>query len=660
MKLSVSIIILLLSGIAFGQNMVKNGDFEDFKECPENITTSKLETGLEVIPNWVKPTDGTPDYYNSCAKSFKSRTGPNWIGSIEPQSGAGFMGFLLHDEVNEYIQTELTEPLERGVTYTLTFYVAHADKSRFITDQVGGYFTKEKIQKENYKNIYVNPQVRSKSLNYLESGKWIEVKGTFMAEGGEKFLTLGGFNAAPNSREQTANKKGKEKKDLEAKIKENFCYYYIDNVSLTKGTNSFAQISKLNSAFFTDTDKDNLVVNGSFEFSNWLPQHKTSFKTQMNSPVTFGWIMPTGVPADYHNYKSVQGQKVNREYYKYFYQTARSGDACAGITGYHELNDTILKAYSSYIQAEFREPLIAGKVYEISFYAHAGPFSQYSTDDIGAYVSKKEVKQDDRTQIAFEPTVNHKLGEEISYLVGWKKISGMVTAKGGEKYITIGNFNYNAETIEGPNNGTGEFQVKSRKIMEPVAYYYIDDVSVVEEGKTCFSKFTDGFAHNNMVFVFDAKSKEGTKFIEVVDYMHWLSRAMREVDNMGILSQKDEVNYLMEEVSIKRFNQIEKAIKQMKVGGNCSDAVIESFSLIEEKKEFNTNNHVFLVTDGTTQLTKEAIEAIENARLKSMYITIISINGKHTTGLPDNVQVINISEDGWKEEIQDILTERIN
>ena len=59
----------------------------------------------------------------------------------------------------------------------------------------------------------------------------------------------------------------------------------------------------------------------------------------------------------------------------------------------------------------------------------------------------------------------------ITDTLNWIKVSGIYIAQGGEKYITIGNFFDNAHTYEDTLNAQSQY-------IE--AYYYIDDVSVLE------------------------------------------------------------------------------------------------------------------------------------------------------------------------------------
>ena len=68
-------------------------------------------------------------------------------------------------------------------------------------------------------------------------------------------------------------------------------------------------------------------------------------------------------------------------------------------------------------------------------------------------------------------------------MFGWDQVCGVYTAKGGEKFLTLGNFSTNSDTknerMKKPKGFTGKQVVSS--------YYYIDDISVtlIEDEADC-------------------------------------------------------------------------------------------------------------------------------------------------------------------------------
>jgi len=143
------------------------------------------------------------------------------------------------------------------------------------------------------------------------------------------------------------------------------------------------------------------------------------------------------------------------------YQYARTGNAYAGIGLY--VSDNL--NYREYIEGRFIQSLIAGKNYCVEFYV-VRVKSQYAIDAIGAYLSTDSLLS--LSLLSYLPQISNPINNIITDTINWIKISGSFTSTGGEQFITIGNFNddanTNAQYIEGPLPGG--------------AYYFIDDVSV--------------------------------------------------------------------------------------------------------------------------------------------------------------------------------------
>ncbi|MCY7408735.1 MAG: tail fiber domain-containing protein, partial [Chitinophagales bacterium] len=94
----------------------------------------------------------------------------------------------------EYIEQELSNPLDSGILYSVSFYVSRAEYSRYASDRIGVYFSKDSITSTTYLNLPVIPQVENQSGNILtDTLNWTLISNQFIAEGGEKFITIGNF-----------------------------------------------------------------------------------------------------------------------------------------------------------------------------------------------------------------------------------------------------------------------------------------------------------------------------------------------------------------------------------------------------------------------------------------------------------------------------------
>ncbi len=128
-----------------------------------------------------------------------------------------------------------------------------------------------------------------------------------------------------------------------------------------------------------------------------------------------------------------------------------------------------------YIVQHLTNPLVAGKSYYTSFYVSKADRTIYSTKNIGAYfsISQPTVVPGDNYVQAIPQVENH--SGFLTDTVGWTKIEGYFIAQGGEQYITIGNFNSNANT-DTINSGT----TNPIPYDNGTAYYYLDSVSLYD------------------------------------------------------------------------------------------------------------------------------------------------------------------------------------
>ena len=208
-----------------GVNLVPNGDFEFHTACPWNGG----QIGLAAP--WFAATDGTCDHYHSCATTAFVSAPTNAVGQQVPYDGQGYAGiFVYGPDVNvagsnyrEYIEVPLLSPLAAGQTYRLSFYVSRAENYAAAIAEVGAHFSAGPVIVNSYTEVLnVVPQVENSSTNLLLSTtNWMLVQGTFVAAGGESYLTLGNFRADTNTTAVPASG-----------LYTNFCYYYIDHVSL--------------------------------------------------------------------------------------------------------------------------------------------------------------------------------------------------------------------------------------------------------------------------------------------------------------------------------------------------------------------------------------------------------------------------------------------
>jgi len=198
MKKILLIFFLLFVLKGMSQNLVPNGDMEQYDHHYSYIC---FDSTYLTAKNWYSPTTATPDYLNS--SSCWTRGVPqNFCGYQFAHGGNGYslQGLFIQypdSEYREYIQVELTDSLIAGKKYNVSFYVSLADSSEYATDDYAAAFSNNPLHDTSVLPPVLNylPQISNIHGNFLTSKTdWMKISGSFIAAGGEKYMTLGNFN----------------------------------------------------------------------------------------------------------------------------------------------------------------------------------------------------------------------------------------------------------------------------------------------------------------------------------------------------------------------------------------------------------------------------------------------------------------------------------
>lgn len=210
--LYILILLLIISvGSSKAQNLLLNGDFEDYTTCPTGYTDPFQAPNYEINKciGWTKPTYGTSDYFNQCANGNLVGITTTTLGYQQPYSGDGYLGaFFISlqggegtDGYNgimwwEYIQGQFITPLEANKTYQISFKISLAEYSDLALKEFGAYISVNAISSPNSANLTVTPQLKFVApAYYSDTANWVSVSGTYLASGGEKYITIGNFKS---------------------------------------------------------------------------------------------------------------------------------------------------------------------------------------------------------------------------------------------------------------------------------------------------------------------------------------------------------------------------------------------------------------------------------------------------------------------------------
>jgi gliding motility-associated-like protein len=251
---------------ARGQNLVPNGSFEQYSNCPTFISMpgnyiiaySPDYLLFPYVDSWVTPAaEGTPDFYHACGGGGPASIPRNLIGYQPARTGRAYAGIIGYydyngnaaDAIGEALSTKLTDTLIRDSAYCVTFYVSPA-LSNFlppaVLNEIGAHLSDTLLNAPAAHNLTLPYHIVSDtSVHMTDTARWYEVKDFMVAKGGERFLTIGRFrrSAAPAFTRLGA-------------AGDVWTYSYIDDVSVVKITpqytsRSFAACDSLASGSMT-------------------------------------------------------------------------------------------------------------------------------------------------------------------------------------------------------------------------------------------------------------------------------------------------------------------------------------------------------------------------------------------------------------------------
>ncbi len=234
-------IVLLILGIAMnaraqhGENLVLNGGFE-LRSIDLNGDTVCPGGGGQIGWTQVWGTAlGSVDYFNACSNEMYPDFGvPNNRGGYQDDSnfGQAYAAFgsysLQMSNAREFIWQELPSALKRGQGYRVSFKVSLMDSMNFAVDNIAVLFSEGSTQGWSKSQLFASkPQVESEKDQLLDKKvEWITVSGQFVADGGEKHLTIGTFKPDEELYYQRID-------SIPTIINHwDLCGYYIDDVEL--------------------------------------------------------------------------------------------------------------------------------------------------------------------------------------------------------------------------------------------------------------------------------------------------------------------------------------------------------------------------------------------------------------------------------------------
>ena len=208
------------------QNLVKNPGFELYHGTPieysNDVSKAIGWTGLN-----------TADYFNDDKEARHNYEYKKQLVFLyKAHSGTSYAGFRIQKKYKEFVEAELTNTLQEGKTYEISWYISLSDHCLYKLDNLGFWLSEKPV---SLTEIGKKTPCTIVPIGEREDDKpdWVLMKSTYVANGREKYITVGNFN--PNQRKELTYRQ--EVNDLNDYLYKKFkktreAYYYIDDVSV--------------------------------------------------------------------------------------------------------------------------------------------------------------------------------------------------------------------------------------------------------------------------------------------------------------------------------------------------------------------------------------------------------------------------------------------
>lgn len=220
--------------VAFSQQLITNGDFEQLDSCPKYVGD------IQVAHGWHNG-GMTPDLFSTCTNGHENGLNipDNYAGSKKSINGNCYAGIVLFTkrlqspdkknyELNESIWTNLAVPTSLGKVYELKFWVAPADSSYFTSKYITATLSANSFNEKESNTVQV--LIISIEDESVSLDGWKKVSMTFTSDKNWRYISIGLLRNVFSYKQYLYSiDKNKLKKGHSSEM---VCYYYIDNISL--------------------------------------------------------------------------------------------------------------------------------------------------------------------------------------------------------------------------------------------------------------------------------------------------------------------------------------------------------------------------------------------------------------------------------------------
>ena len=211
-KLFLFLFIIILKQHAYAQlNLVYNSGFEQYSHCPDGldqIMYAYCWNGIDTSwnPSMADSLDPPcmPEYINGCSTSMTCSEPSNGHFYQYPHKGNGMaQAYMYYNDTflsapygRDYIQGRLRSTLIVGQSYCVTFYTVMDNGSAYAINHIGAYLDDASMDTSTancgHPQTEYTPQILDTAI-INDTLNWVRIQGSFIANGTEKFITIGNF-----------------------------------------------------------------------------------------------------------------------------------------------------------------------------------------------------------------------------------------------------------------------------------------------------------------------------------------------------------------------------------------------------------------------------------------------------------------------------------
>lgn len=182
--LNIAVLLVVFQSPARSQNLVPNGSFEEYSDCPASQGDIAKAAPWNGFP-------ATSDFFHRCG-SGEVGVPENGPGNQDAYSGSGYAGIIVNWNAQpyDYLYVPLNETLRAGESYCVSLWVSCADQPRLATDDLCVCFTSEIPTVEALETA--SYAVRNPVGNVLDDTQnWVQLSNNIRARGDERFIVIG-------------------------------------------------------------------------------------------------------------------------------------------------------------------------------------------------------------------------------------------------------------------------------------------------------------------------------------------------------------------------------------------------------------------------------------------------------------------------------------